>query len=295
MSENSGPYKGEGETVYATAPERDFDLEASREEYDEPYHDPEMLNYHYHVLRKSQRQIAEYFDVTCGTIKYWMNKNDIEKRDRAKAVSLAHGGHQLLWDEDWLREQYVNNEIPVTKIAEKLDVGVSAVMNAMERAGIEVRDHSESIKLAHNRIHGDRKYNDPKWLYHEYWRRCKSMGQIAEEHGWSAAAIERALNKHDIQTRSLKASKLLQYKKEKCVPLSNERDYEMDELKLDVSWRDLKDVERGCVVPYRDKKWLSNRVADGLSNREIADICDCDVHRETIRKWRQKFGIERKS
>jgi hypothetical protein len=46
----------------------------------EPWHDEETLRYLYHEREMTQTEIAEMFEVTPGTISYWLDKHDIDAR-----------------------------------------------------------------------------------------------------------------------------------------------------------------------------------------------------------------------
>lgn len=289
MSENNSPYSGDGETVYATSPKQG---ETERDRSAWPDHtDPEWLKLQYHHFGRSQPEMAEIAGVSSSAIGYQMNKHDLETRSNAEAVSKAQGGHGKLFDEKWLRERYESGST-TTEMADELGVTHSAIVDAFNRFGIETRSRSEAARLARDRKFRDEKYRDAKWLYIQYWRLLKSAGEIANENGWAKRTVFRWLDQHDIATRSPKAAGLLRFKKKKCIHNAEERELVSSE-GIDASWRDLKDREKGCIVPYRDRGWLKECVERGLSQREIVDICDVNVSRRTIRKWINRFGIER--
>lgn len=288
MTDTNTPYKGEGETVYATAPERESEPEGK----DWPDHtDPEWLKYQYCILNRNSVEMANIAGVAPNTVRWHMEKHGIERRSKSKAVSMARGGHEKSHDEEWLRDQY-SNGVTLGEIAEKLDVTQAGVWGAFERLGIERRSNSEAQKLRCEREFGSEKYNDKKWLYNQYWRLGKSAEKIADENGWHSSTVIRALDRHGIQKRSNKAALLLSWKKKKCTPVEESRGLVSSE-GIDASWQDLKDVKRGCVVPYRDKQWLQDCINSGMTNSEIACVCACEASSGTIRNWIDRLNIDR--
>lgn len=291
-----GPYQGDGETVYATDPEAAGEVRSESADEDGPkYRNREWLYTQYHVLKRSQKEIAEECGVCQWTIYNWMDKLDIETRDRAKASSLAQGGDERLWDEGWLREQYVERERSCHDIADQLGVDHKTVYRALDHHDIDTRTKSAAWEIRRRRDFGGRVYNNPAWLRREYVRLGKSIQQIADGIDWSEAAVFEALHRHDIPVRSNKAANLSRYKNEKCKPNGGSEPPEpVTGDGIDAAWTsDLADVDDGCYIPYRDPTWLREQVGVGLTDREIAETCDVEVSKTTIRNWRHRFGIER--
>lgn len=281
------------EVVYATDPELPGEITTgSGEEYDEPYHDPEWLHMQYHIQKQTQKEMAERAGVHRGTIRKWMKKHDIPRRGKSEAIGMAHGRDPLVWDEEWIRKQYCDNGLSTTEIAELRDVSKPVVLKALDRFGIERRGISESVELARSKEREGSVLEDGDKLRYLYHKRGMSFPQLAEELGWSIGAIRSAFDRHNIPTRSKKAAQLNRSKREKCNPEDSDRELVSAD-GIDASWRDLKDVNTGCYVPYRDPQWLKKRVEEDLSDAEIAEACDVDVASSTIIRWRENFGIER--
>lgn len=288
MSE-TGPYKGEGETVYATK-RGSREKEASNRSNWPDHTDPEWLYYQYHVLGKSTTQMGELVGKSGDTIIYHMEKHGIERRDRVEASKKSNCASKKLFDADWLRHEYVGKQRSSSDIANDLGVTAKGVLDALKREGIKPRSYSEAQEIVNEKRFSGEEYNNPRWLRHQYVKLGKSILQIAEEHGWSSATVGRALKRHGIPARSQTAAMLTRYKREKCPRDTNSRKL-VSSSGIDASWRDLKDVERGCYIPYRDRKWLSRMVDRGLSLQDIADKCDSDVTYHTIRRWINRFGL----
>lgn len=286
---SQGPYKRDGKTVYATAP----NIESSDGGDSEgPLHqDKEWLHYQYHILGKSTPEMADIADVAPSTICRNMKKMDVPLRDMGEAVSKAQGCDTKLWNEDWLREQYCSREKSIYKIADDCGTHHSTVHRALDRFGIEPRSRSESSKIQHERGYGDEKYNNLGWLVHQYVVLGKSAGEIGRENGWSHKTVLNALEKNEIPTRSPRAAKLVQFKREKGTAPSERREL-VTSAGIDASWRDIGDVTRGKYVPYRDPNWLQSLVSNGLTAQEIAERCDCEVSKATILNWIGRLNIK---
>jgi len=80
--------------------------------------------------------------VSRGTVSYWMDKYDIDKRP--PGCSQAEGEYK---DESWLRETYVDNERSMSDIADEFDIGKSTVRYWLKKHGIGIRNHSDSAKI----------------------------------------------------------------------------------------------------------------------------------------------------
>lgn len=289
MTTNNGPYKRDGETVYATEPIQESDDGGSDDSDSPKYRDKEWLYYQYHILGKSLSEIADLADVSTRTINNWRKKHDIPGKDISKAISKAQGGNEKLWNEDWLRDQYLSKEKSSGEIAKLTGMSKRAVLSALDRYGIPVRSRSEYVSLIEEKKYGQRKYNDKKWLEWQYIQRGKSAMEIAEENGWSETPVRKALKRHGIPMRSNKEAQLLRYADKKGGRQQPSRQLVNSE-GIDASWADLTDVENSDYVQYRDKEWMQSQARRGLTLAEIASKCSCDVSSSTIRRWLRKFG-----
>jgi hypothetical protein len=158
--------------------------------------------------------------------------------------------YPLLNDREWLSRQYVDLHRSMKEIAD--EVGCpheSAVLRAIDRHGIPKRSTAESRRL--------RKKPSPKmiaqlgdaaWLRRRYIDEDASQQEIAAQLGCSPPAVNRALKRHKIPTRTPQESR----------------------------------KARGTRVPRRrfeildDKSWLEARyVTEGLSLEAIADQVGC--------------------
>lgn len=76
----------EDRSQYST-PTTDFELEERIQQLEKPYRHEEILRYCYYELGLSLNETADKLEAGCeSTIRYWMNKHDIERRDRLEAL-----------------------------------------------------------------------------------------------------------------------------------------------------------------------------------------------------------------
>lgn len=280
---------GEGETVDVVGGPDDEQLERTVVDDDRPkYRQKAWLYQQYHLFGRSMSDMAEIADVSETAIFKNMKKHDIPRRDAAYAASKAMGTDDRLWDEEWLREQYVDKGKLASEIADMLDVHPTTVGRFLDKMDIGKRSDSETNRLAQEEKFSHREYYNENWLRHQYQTLGKSTLEIANEYGWSKNAVNRALERHGIQIRSNTAANLNRYKKKNAIQDDTGRELVTSE-GIDASWRDLKDVERGNYVPYRDRRWLKKRLDHGLSNQDIAELCG--VSTSTIHEWRERHGL----
>lgn len=283
---SGGPYKGEGETVYATDPQQP---RGSETDDDRPKNiDDGWLYHQYVVLEKNGKEIADLAGVSPTTIYQRLNEAGIDTRDKGHAQSIASNPNASYRNEDWLREQYLDREKPASEIGELSGVHKSVIYNWLRRYGIRRRSRSETWVIRNSR----KKYADRDWLFDQYVVRGKSTNEIAESVGCHHETIRKWLKKHDVDIRSRSEAALLRYEQELAgYSTGEERELVGDDLTIDASWRDLGDRNFVEGVPYRDESWLRD-VYDEVGNTEkIADICG--VSGTTIRNWMDKFNIER--
>lgn len=99
--------------------------------------DEEWLREQYKNQRKSTLEIADELDVSASTVSRWIDKHGIEKRSQSERQS--EGNIERLWNGEWLREQYENQQKTTYEIAEELNVGRTTVCDWLKRHGITIR------------------------------------------------------------------------------------------------------------------------------------------------------------
>jgi len=285
--ETNGPYKNEGKTVYATDPKTE-DIEDAIDEDKPKYQQKAWLYAQYHQFKKSQKKIAKECGVTRSTISNWLDRLNIEKRDLSTATSIAMGSDERLRNEDWLRKKYVDEKKSFNNIANQLDCSTWSVHHALKKYDISTRSkgNTQMINLKNDET---KPYTDENWLRHHYRTLGKSTPEIADEVGVTPYTILDWLEKFGIQTRSLKSAQLLHNKRKKGVKLTNERNLVTEE-GIDASWKDLSDIKNGKIVKYRNKTWLENKLKNGNSAQDIADVCN--TSHTTIYRWVYKYDLD---
>ena len=101
------------------------------------------------------------------------------------------------------------------------------------------------------------KYRDKSWLREKYVEDGLKVDKIADLADCASTTVHDWLNKHDIEKRGVG------YRPE-------------------------------TPEKYRDKDWLRKKYhGEELSTAEVAELCDC--HKQTIRLWLEKHGIEKRT
>jgi len=123
--------------MYVMPEDNDTEEEQAEEEYN-PLDDPEYLREEYFEggpdgEGRTQADIGEEHGVTSSTVSHYMKKHGIETR--ANVVT-----DERLDDEDWLREQYEDEELTMQEIADIVGCSDGTVMRRLHQIeGLEVR------------------------------------------------------------------------------------------------------------------------------------------------------------
>lgn len=282
--EGSDPL-GDGDTVYVTDKEGGKESTSPTEvDTKEPHKDAGWLKYQYHTLGKSTIQIAEECDMSDGAISYWMNKHDISARRAGQPAA-----HNVLEDESWLRQEYIEKERSSTDIAKQLSVNEQTVLDWLNRHDIETRDKAKTLSIKINRELEDEKYRDESWLRHKYVKQGLSITEIAKMCGCSRPTIRNWLENYDIETRTVREQNLINSKKEKEKPKNENRKLVTSE-GIDASWKSI-DKKEKKTLNYRDKDWLEKQLRKNKTYQEIAESCEVDCSTTTIGRWIKRFGL----
>lgn len=148
--------------------------------------DAQWLREQYVVRDLTAREIGERLGVSPNTVLYWLKKQGVPIRGRGTVHRTTRKGMQkknpYLWDVDWLRERYVNQQQDMTTMASEADCGVAGVCNALRRAGISARTPPVIPELA-----------DAAWLRRRYWMEDGSTTSIGAELGCSTNRVRQAM------------------------------------------------------------------------------------------------------
>jgi len=102
-------------------------------------------------------------------------------------------------DEEWLREQYWENEKSTRDIADECGCGPETVRRWMKRHGLKRR--------AGGGRPADERLADRAWLREQYVEECLSTYDIAKKWGFSQPTVLNWLKRHNINTRGRGAGK----------------------------------------------------------------------------------------
>lgn len=154
-------------------------------------------------------------------------------------------------NESWLRDKYVKKQMKCSDIAELCGCNGTTIWRWLKKHQIETRTRGLSAegKAADERL------TDANWLRERYVNRRLKCSEIAELIGCSESAVQRWVNKHDIETEPYRYS------------VSDQR--------------------------LTDPDWLYKQyIEHGRSGHEIAEECDCSS--SVVYSWLRKHGIERR-
>lgn len=112
----------------------------STETTTETYKDPDTLRRLYWENNLPMPDIADKFGVATDTIKYWMDKFDIERRNKSEAHRLRHARNSAPYkDRDTLYHEYVTNQRTSQDLADSWECDSKTILNWLDRHGIPKR------------------------------------------------------------------------------------------------------------------------------------------------------------
>ena len=98
---------------------------------------------------KTQQEISEELDVGLYTVQQWLKRHDIPTPESG---SWCKVDDEKLNDEEWLTEQYHEQEKTAGEIAQEREVGKTTVLTRMDKFGIERRIMSGVDHHAYNTV-----------------------------------------------------------------------------------------------------------------------------------------------
>jgi transposase len=166
----------------------DVTTRKGRPAVDDRLTDEEWLRIQYVEKKRSTCEIADECGCADPTVGRWLERFNIEKRDRSRLPP-----DDRLTDEEWLREQYVEKERTQTEIANECGCSGRTVGRWLRNHKIETRPGKRPAP--------DDRLTDEEWLREQYVEEERSTYDIAEECDCSTFAVGNWLNKHGINTR----------------------------------------------------------------------------------------------
>jgi len=202
-------------------------------------------------------------------------------------------------DEEWLREQYVEEWRTAPEIAEEYGCGTTTVLKWLKRHGIERRRGGPRTP---------KELTDEKWLRGEYVEKERTTAEIAEECGCGSATVRRWLKRHGIERRrgghpTPKKLDNEEWLREQYVGEERTISEIAEECSCGANtvrkWLNRHGIEtRGAGPPtpeeLTDEEWLREEyVGEERTISEIAEECGCGAN--TVRNRLKRYGIETRS
>jgi DNA-binding CsgD family transcriptional regulator len=261
----------------------------------------QWLREQYWEKERTTAEIAEKLGLSGTTVRKYMRRYDIERRGMSEA--RTDGNAERLQNEQWLREQYCDEERTSYDIAAELGVSDTTVREQMEEYGIDRRDVSvEGL--------------DEERLREQYYNKGLTGYEIAEKLGVTPPAVYNRMEAYGMERRSMSEIQT----DGNIQPLESEqwvreqyckKGYTTAEIaeKLGVSDNtvccrmDRHDIKRrnrseaqtnGNIQLVRNEQWMREQYCEQeKTTYEIAD--ELSLSRTTVTKWLDVHEIERKS
>lgn len=212
------------------------------------YRNEEWLRQQYIENDKSTYDIAEECACCKTTIRNWLKKYDIQRRESG-SVAERRVPDKRLTDVNWLRRRYVEEKASANDIAEQCDCVRQTVLRWLRRHGIDVRGRGDVERRV-----PDKRLLDAEWLQEQHREKKKLVTEIAEDCGCGTDTVYKYLDKHDI-------------------PLLGRARSRIPDARL------------------ADAEWLREKyINEQKSLPDIADECSCDA--TTVRQWLLRHGLE---
>lgn len=157
------------------------------------YQDKEWLHKQYVENQQTLSDIADICGVSSMTISRWLSKHGIETRDGGN--QLPKDVREKLENEEWLHEQYVENQRPVRDIANELGTSRDPIEDRLKKYNIEIRVNGIPKKSSN-------KLENEEWLRKQYVEKKRSICDIADELGTTTTPIRNKFEQYGIESRS---------------------------------------------------------------------------------------------
>lgn len=263
----------------------EFDSSSDQIDESDPkrYQNRDWLYREYVENRRAMTDIADELGCGSSTIRYWIQKFDIETRSPNETKTTEQT--RKLRDESWVREQYIENRRTASDIGNQLNVSENAVLQWLQRHNIPRRSNSASQHSASV----VKKLKDKVWLREQYVQNRQSTTEIADELDVSSTTIINWLRTHDITIRDSVLSE---------TALSRLRDSEWMYRRYVEEWAPTTEIasQLGCS-PATVSNWLSEHEIAVRPQKEsilpeeaVGKLQDADWLREQYIDHRKTLG-----
>jgi transposase len=264
-----------------------------------PWKDEGWLRSQYIGQQKSVYQIADEQDCDEKTIRNWLAEHGIEAREDSERHPASREERRYR-NEEWLREQYVENEQTAGAIADECEVAASTIYDWLERHGIDTRSVAEARQLTEARSVRLPQEQDQRQRDAEPSEPIikRAAGQGAYEGPGTGIDVSYQSNLSDQAGDAVESP----YREEGWLREQYAETRSASEIAevCDVApetiyyWMGKHGIERTRGdenARYRDEDWLREAYNDLGTLASVADACD--VSPGTIRNWLVRFGIDR--
>lgn len=162
---------------------------------DPAWYDEDALRTLYVEERLSTIEIGDRLGCSHDTVNRELERHGIPRRGLAEA-QIGEAA-DLLGDEEWLHEEYVENGRSTVQIAKQLGCRAQTVIRYLRRHGLSVRTTGAS-----QRLQSPEELRDEATLRELYEERNLSSRDIADEVGCSKPPVLRWLHRHGIDVRN---------------------------------------------------------------------------------------------
>lgn len=237
------------------------------------------------------------------------NITDFQDGTRSDGGNAASGQYSDQYkNPEWLRKQYVKNRRTMEDIGNVCDVSAGTIQYWLDKYDIETREPPTSNTSAPDEL------QDPDWLREQYVENERSMDDIGDEFGLSGSSVHYWLEKHSIETRQSTKSDVNvpdelqdpdwlreQYveNERSTVEIAEEFDVTAAAVsyrlrKFDIETRSISDANISVPDELQDPDWLRDQYWNkGHNTIDIGE--KLDVPQQTVWKWMEKHGLERRS
>lgn len=160
-------------------------------EKDAKHRDESYLRQKYVEEGLTTYEIAEECGCTDATVSNWLNKHNIETRQRTIRPEESAPDERLT-DPEWLQSQYVDLGKSSVDIAEECHCSSNSVLYWLDRHGIEKRSCGQTVS--------DPRLTDGEWLRKQYLQKELTCKEIAKKCGCNSNTISSWLQRHGIET-----------------------------------------------------------------------------------------------
>lgn len=173
---------------------------ARETKHTKPYQDKEYL-YEQHIVNQIPiSEIAKNNNVSCDTIKYFLNKYNISSWRKVPPSTLS----EEQWQEIILLYQ---SGVSTYKLEQLYGMGHSNIKKGLIKRGIQTRNQSEAQFNFYN-VNPDEKLYDKDWLEFQHWSLGKSCKEIGELLNVDASTVRRHMKSLGIKTKTNSESKI---------------------------------------------------------------------------------------